>query len=155
MTWSFDFERSFQSHLPMTSLTPISNVLGVDNTEFSQANADFLSTAGRLLIVVGAGLGGPAIGVITALIGIGAIVSSNGLYQEIASITTTTTTVASTIPDVTRNDCGIASYEGDRIKLDLTYSNNLDCYVTLKFPSNTPFTLSIANFEVSLTFINF
>ena len=53
-------------------------------------------------------------------------------------------------PEILRNDCGLAELVTDnRLKIDLDYRNNMNCYVTLKFPETRTMELTIDNFIVS------
>ena len=59
-------------------------------------------------------------------------------------------------PEILRNDCGLAELVTDnRLKINLRYSNGMNCYVTLKLPETKTMKLTIDDFLVSLIYFLF
>ena len=55
------------------------------------------------------------------------------------------------IAQITRDNCGLAELMSDnRLKIDLPYNNNMNCYVELSLPEPRDFMLTIENFKVSV-----
>ena len=56
---------------------------------------------------------------------------------------------------ITRDDCGLATLvSNNRLKINLSYSNNMNCFVQLIFSEVKNFLLTIENFKVSIVSIN-
>ena len=59
-------------------------------------------------------------------------------------------------PEILRNDCGLAELMTDnRLKINLRYSNNMNCFITLKLPETKTMKLTIDDFSVSLFYFLF
>jgi len=51
-------------------------------------------------------------------------------------------------PEILRNDCGLAELMTDnRLKINLRYSNNMNCFITLKLPETKTMKLTIDDFS--------